>query len=508
MNLIKKFKKQEKYTRYSILIIILFSVIVLALTSIHHVSGDGCWYVPVGKFMAENQNFPLFEPLGRDEPFWSPPLYHVLVAIVYGIFGAVNNSLGNFAVKFVSPIFGILSLIFTFLVVKKLVNSKIAFYSILFLAFIPIFIGYSVLSYVESTLIFFVILSVYFLINDKIILAGIAAGLSILAKYNGVFIIPVLLYIVYKKYSKKQFYKNGLIIAILPLIVASPWLIRNWILLGNPIWPFLNFIFNGYESMSYGSLNFSNLFHYGLLLFTYLGIFGVPDGNFHLFSTFKLPYSEVLLPIWLVGTFIFIIPLIVGFFNKSQKNKNIKNNLRTLIIGALAIWIISYLILFLLYVPNVGWAVSRIILPAFPALAVFWAFGYEKLNNSKLSKLFVILITLIIAGFIFTEFVKFGFAANQWNFYKEDFDWVKSNTPQKSIFLVSGQCIPYNIQRTSLFSTDENLNKADYIWVNQNFKLDKRSVLDESSLNSIESENYKEVYSNKKTGTLIYSTKP
>jgi len=126
MGIIKKYNNLEKYTKYSIWIIILFSLFVLSLTSIHHVSGDGCWYIPVGKFIANNFKIPLFEPLGRDEPFWSPPFYHVIVAIMYYIFSIFNNNIANFAVKFVSPIFGILSLIFSFLVIKKLINPNYA----------------------------------------------------------------------------------------------------------------------------------------------------------------------------------------------------------------------------------------------------------------------------------------------------------------------------------------------------------------------------------------------
>ena len=50
---LKKFNMLEKYTRYSIIVIVLFSVIVLALESIHHISGDGCWHIQAGKFFGE-----------------------------------------------------------------------------------------------------------------------------------------------------------------------------------------------------------------------------------------------------------------------------------------------------------------------------------------------------------------------------------------------------------------------------------------------------------------------
>lgn len=495
MSIIKKFNRLEKYTKYSIYIIVIFSMIILSLASIYHVSGDGCWHIPVGKFIATSHKIPLFEPLGRDEPFWSPPVYHIFVAAVYYIFSAFNSNIANSAVKFVSPAFGILSVIFSFLVIKKLVNSKIAFYSVLFLAFIPIFIDYSVISYAEGILTFFVILSVYFLINGKPVLSGVAAGLSVLAKYNGIFILPVLVYILHKKYgNKKSFYKNAFAVVAISLLIASPWLIRNFILLGNPIWPFLDFIFRGIEAKSYSSLDFSRLIHYNLVLFAYFGFFGVPDGNYSLLSFFDMPYFNILLPIWLIGTLIFAIPLFVGFKTKKEK-------------GYLIAWVLSYLILFFLYVINVGWAVSRMMLPAFPAIAVLWAFGFEKLQGCNFRKLVNLVFILVIIGLLLTEFTKIRLAADAWEVYSSDFDWVKTNTKSNDVFVANGQCIPYNIERTALYANDENLRKADYVWVNQNFALDKRSIFGEQSLKDVQAKNYSIIYSNKKTGTMIYSTR-
>ena len=422
MNIIEKFEKADKYTRYSIYIIILFSFIVLSLASVYHVSGDGCWHIQSGKFIAQNGKFPLFEPLGRDEPFWSPPLYHIITAVVYYFFNVFNHNAANFAIKLVSPIFGILTLIFSFLVIKKLTNSKIAFYSAIFLAFIPIFIDYSVLSYVESTMAFFVILSIYFLINDKITLSGISLGMSVLAKYNGVFIIPVLLFITYKKYeNKKLFLKKSLILIVLALFIASPWLIRNWSLLGNPVWPFVNFIFNGFESNSYSQANWHNLARPDLYISTYLGIFGVPDGNFYVFSFIKIPYSELLIGVWLLGTIIFFLPLIIGIFKSNKsKDKPKNNNLKWILL----IWVIPYLILFIVYAANVGTLISRIIIPIFPALAIFWAYGFDYLRNKNYGKIFSIAIILIIFGLVSSECVKTNIATNAWNKYNPDFDWV------------------------------------------------------------------------------------
>ncbi|MBI2655704.1 glycosyltransferase family 39 protein [Candidatus Woesearchaeota archaeon] len=499
MGLIKNFSSSDQYTKYSVIIIILFSIIVLSLTSVYHVSGDGCWHMSVSRFISEQKKIPLFEPLGRDEPFWSPPLYHFVAAFVYYAFSVFGHNAANFAVKLISPIFGILSLIVSFLLVKKLYSPKIAFYSAIFLAFIPIFIDYSVLSYVESMLVFFVVLSVYFLVNGKIVLSGIAAGLSVLAKYNGLFILPVLVYILYRKFGKdgKLFYKNSLIVISLSLIIASPWLIRNWILLGNPVWPFLNFIFNGYELKSFSSLDLSRFVDKSLILSAYFGIFGVPDGNYAILSAIGIEHLKILLPIWIFGTFIFLIPLFIGFFRKSVKEKRL-----------FSLWILAYFALFLMYVANASPSVSRIMLPMFTALAVFWAYGLDGLlSNIRLKGIFIILIILVSAGFVFTSAAKTYMAANYWDFYKGDFEWARENTGSNEVFIANGQCIPYNLERTSLYFNEENLKKSDYVWINQNFWLDRRSILDDNSLKAIQSKKYKLVYSDKETGTEIYSAK-
>ena len=188
------------------------------------------------------------------------------------------------------------------------------------------------------------------------------------------------------------------------------------------------------------------------------------------------------------------MPLFIGFKTKKET-------------GYLIVWVLSYLILFFLYVVNVGWAVSRMMLPAFPAIAILWAFGFEKLQSKNFSKLVNVVFILVVIGFVFTEFAKMGLAADAWEFYSRDFDWVKTNTKSDAIFVANGQCIPYNIERTALYANDESLGKAGFIWVNQNFALDKRSIFEEQLLKDVQAKNYNVIYSNKKTGTIIYSTK-
>ena len=135
-------KKLGKYEKYTIIVLIIAIVIRFALVSLYTVSGDACWYFSISKFIGNNMQIPLFEPLGRDEPFWAPPLFHIIAALFSSIFSIFGS---DFGLKLISPLFGSLSLIVSYLILKKFLSEKALFYGILLMSFIPIFIDYSVL---------------------------------------------------------------------------------------------------------------------------------------------------------------------------------------------------------------------------------------------------------------------------------------------------------------------------------------------------------------------------
>ncbi|MBI2523122.1 glycosyltransferase family 39 protein [Candidatus Woesearchaeota archaeon] len=499
MSLLDKFRRMEKYEKYALIVIILGILLRFSLASVHHASGDACWQFSNAIYLAENNRFPLFEFFGRDEPFWAPPFFHILTALVYKIFSAFGKEIAGFAIKMITPLLGSLTLITFFLISKILFDKKTAFYALLFFTFIPLSIDYSVFSYVDGTITFLAALSVYLALKNRIILSAIAAGLTILTKYNGFFILPVLLFIIFKNYNgKKYLLKNILIISILPTLIGSIWFIRNWIYLGNPVWPFMNTIFNGYEAKTFaeagvGAINPSNIFSLSGLAAFYLGIFGVPDGNISTLSFLQLPYLNILFGIWLLSTFIFFIPLVTGVASKKLNHKNL-----------LYVWIGSYIILVLLYVINSSWSVTRFMLPAVPAVALIWAHGLERIKHGKIRKLLIMLILLIIAGFISTSFAKISIAAASWNSYNDDFKWAKSNTAKNAIFMTGSQCISYNIERQTVSPIKENIEKADYIFVNQKFRLDNRAKLNNDIINELNNKKIGIVYENQKTGTKVY----
>ena len=52
------------------------------------------------------------------------------------------------------------------------------------------------------------------------------------------------------------------------------------------------------------------------------------------------------------------------------------------------------------------------------------------MKRTVTERVLALLMIFIIIGFIFTELVKVRIAANAWNQYQADFEWVKSKTSQ------------------------------------------------------------------------------
>lgn len=513
----------NKYTKLAIIVILIGAIIRIALSLIATPAGDGCWHFAISKFMAENFKIPLFEGLGRGV-FARPPLFHITAASLYQIFSLFNK--GTMGIKLVSAIFGSLSLWLCFLIAKKLYNIKIAFYATFFLTFLPLHLYFSSLSFAGIFASFFIILAAYLILTGRFILASISMGLSLLSKYTSFFAFPVMIYLILKcretystqKLSLKSKYiasfKKIILFILIAGLIGLPWYLRNYIYFGNPLYPHFTSVFGGLPGIYQCTYlaSFKNLLNFPLMAEKiYLGFFAVPNADFNSLFFFNIPYLKTMLVIWGIGTIVFIFPLIYGFFKLNYRSWKGK---------ALIILILSFVILNLIYLVDCGAILARYLMPSIFALAIIAGIGYRKIMSKKFSKIFLILIILIIISFTAIEFAKAHLASNEWKKYSTDFNWIKENTDKNDIIFANGQCFSINFDRFTWrtgtvdenktysrfkenFAYEENIS---YIWTNQQFKIDPTSLLDESIINIFETQKhkYKLVYQNNKTRTKIY----
>lgn len=172
---------------------------------------------PLDKTIQENPSFPILE--------WK-------LATMYKIFSNVSVEINT---RLVMYMFGILTLIFSFLFLKEFTNKKIAFFSSIFLATNPIFGLATFVTVYDSVILMYLFASLYFLTlflkNRKplflITIAGALAGLGIAAKITLlVWLLPIVLIVIFFKspnlYTKLFDTTTYLFFLFLPYIATKP----------------------------------------------------------------------------------------------------------------------------------------------------------------------------------------------------------------------------------------------------------------------------------------------
>jgi len=485
--------KYQKLTLYTIVLAALIRFAILPLTSI---SGDACWHTSVSRFIGENSQIPLFEGLGRPV-FWAPPLFHIVSGTFY-------SALGPVGLKLLTAISGVLMLVFVFLIAKELFDEKIGFLSTLFVAFLPNHIYFSTISYVDTTLALFVIGSIYFALKNKIIWAGIFSGLAMLIKYHGVFGVLVVLFIIY--INNRERIMNIVKYSVVTAVIGIWWYIRNWVVLGNPVWDFLNNFFKGHViEKVVRTPSVLNLLIPNYLITFYLSLFGVPSGDFTSISRLNVPFFWLFATIWIIGTLIYIAPLFFGFTRIYFFEKRWK---------IITVWLASFLIFSILYIYDQNELYARLLIPVFPVFGILWARGILSLNKiikkNYIKKALIVLLILVVIGFVAVEFAKATVATNQWQVYEDDFNWIKENTEKDAKILTTpSQCAAYYLHRETVRYDDEIFKEIQegrsdigYVFIDAlKTRRYERAFPAEfiSYLNSKE-----QVYSNSATGTEVY----
>lgn len=228
-------------------------------STIDGLTSDGGYYLQVARSLLKGEGFvsysaPLFElPDNFPYPYCGPngPLTFIAVAVSYLILGE-----SWFAANFISIIAGSLIPFMVFYLALKLTDSlRISLLTSFFSSIHPQLFLYSFK--VGSNILFtcLCITSFYFLIRgDNLFNAGLSGfflGLAYLTKYQAVLIIPaILLYLLVNKYERKWIY--SVMLFGVSFIVISPWLIRNFLIFGDPAYSFIkkSFLLLGIDSIT------------------------------------------------------------------------------------------------------------------------------------------------------------------------------------------------------------------------------------------------------------------
>lgn len=202
----------------------------------HHLAVPKLW-IQNGGILEIPEMLASYYPMNLDL-LYAVPLYFgndIIPKIIHNFFGL-----------------GTAWLIFRFL--REKLNTAFSLLGVLMFLTIPIIVKLSTSAYVDLGLVFFSWASLYFLFEwikqpnkiRSLIFSAVCCGLGIGTKYNGLivlFIIALFIPAVYLSNVKKSLYNQiqGILKSIIFLGVAltifSPWMVKNYFWVGNPIYP-------------------------------------------------------------------------------------------------------------------------------------------------------------------------------------------------------------------------------------------------------------------------------
>ena len=223
-----------------------------------HIPHDFYAYVGSGKCMAEGKYlmFVCTAWGGRQgEISVYGPFFGTLMMFWYLLFGEFNF----FMYKIPSIIFDTLNVLMIYFIGKKLFNKKLAFYlSLLYcFSFITLY-NSAVLGNDDMIAMFFVLGSLYFLIDKKLSISAGFSSVSIMFKIIGIVSLPAVFYYIFRKYGLNTLLKYILLLGIVYFIFLSP-----FILIAGPERA-LFYIFGSSHTTKQtgGYMSFYNIFNY------------------------------------------------------------------------------------------------------------------------------------------------------------------------------------------------------------------------------------------------------
>lgn len=212
----------------------------------------------------------------QEIPYIPFSYYPMNLDLLYIIPLYFNNDI---APKFIHFLFALITALMIFRYLRSRVNTEYALLGSLFFLSIPVIARLSSTVYVDLGLICFLfasLLSLFGWIKSELklkylIFSGIFCGLALGTKYNGLlgfFLLAMFVPFIYSRCHPKKVYCKlgsyraisihhglkslfcGMIFVFVSILVFSPWMIRNLVWTGNPVYPLYQSVFNPKSSAS------------------------------------------------------------------------------------------------------------------------------------------------------------------------------------------------------------------------------------------------------------------
>lgn len=231
--------------KYRYLLIILAAAFILRFSLQFFfptpLAGDSSFHMDLGRTFTTDNWFevnaidsfwaPIKFPFPED---YRPPFFNFILGFFYNIFGT-----SFYISKMVNVLIGVLVIVPTYLIARKMGGERVALVAAALIAFNPIIIGHSFESEVRLTTVYIALTSIYFFMKGKEYWSyvGLLTGILYITHYAPGTIL-ILSYLAYffladrKQILTKQFFT----MFVLMLLATSPWLVRNYMIYGDPLY--------------------------------------------------------------------------------------------------------------------------------------------------------------------------------------------------------------------------------------------------------------------------------
>lgn len=367
--------------------------------------------------------------------------------------------------KFIHFAFALLTAWLIFNYLKKRIDTLHALMGVLLFLSLPVIVKLSITVYVDLGLVFFSTAALIYCLKwvenefrfKYLFLSAVWCGFALGAKYNGLivfFILALFVPFLHIKVSSQPLFKSsraigyGTLFVIIAISIFSPWLIRNFIWTGNPIYPLYDNLINQTHPDAFNALGpfaIRKIIYkesgWQIALIPLRIFFQGLDGNPQYFDGRLNPY-------------LFVLPFFA--FLKRQKSPSFLTTEKLILL--------AYSILYLSFAfVRVDMRI-RYIAPIIPPLVILSVFGLKQINTmfgeasrGTISKLFagtvrvgVALLLIINAIYIWGQYntvAPFGYIDGKIG--REAY--IEKYRPEYAVLKYANRNLPEDVKILSLF---------------------------------------------------------